>query len=159
VFEIIKEDAHRYSQEFHRCRFLRAIVISPGFQATIIVRIQGFFYKKNLLLASYFLRSLNLIVYGIDVMPGAIIGKGIKMDHPAGIVIGPAVIIEENCTLMSGVVLGSKYSNRRSTLFDLADNPRIGKNVIIGTKASILGLISIPDNTVVRAHELVVSNL
>lgn len=158
MFEKIKADAARYSQHGHRHRILRAIVISPGFQATILFRIQEFLCRKNLLVAAYFFRSLNLILYGIDVLPGAVVGKGIKIDHPSGIVIGPAVVIGVNCTMMSGVVLGSKFNDHKMKSFDLADNPRIGNNVIIGTKATILGSVSISDNVIVRAHELVLSD-
>ncbi len=158
MFTRIRADADRYSQAFHRHRILRALVISPGFQATVLFRIQECLYRRKVLSAAYFFRSLNLMLYGIDVMPGAIVGKGVKIDHPSGIVIGPSVIIGENCTIMSGVVLGSKFDYSKLMSFELADNPEIGKNVIIGTKATVLGRVSIADNVVVRAHELVLSD-
>lgn len=86
---------------------------------------------------------------GIDIHPGAQIGKGVFIDHGMGVVIGETTVIGDNCLIYQGVTLGA------STFEKVDRHPKIGNNVTIFAGASIIGNIKIGDNSVVYAHSLV----
>jgi serine acetyltransferase len=91
--------------------------------------------------------------YACDVTPGFVIGKGLKIEHPVGIVIGSKVVIGEFCTISQGVTIGEKYNDRRSTgLY-----PRLGNNISIGVNAVLLGGITIGDNVTIGANSLILA--
>ena len=133
---------------------LRVILLSEGFSALILVRVQNALYKYKLILFSYAIHRLNLAMHGLDVMPGAKIEPGLRLEHPVGIVIGGCVQIGRNCTLMQGVTLGirdfgpSSYENSPK----IEDGGRIGPNV------SVLGGVTIGENSVIGANSVVLNS-
>lgn len=86
---------------------------------------------------------------GIDIHPGATIGKGVFIDHGMGVVIGETAIVGDNCVLYQGVTLGA------STFERIDRHPKIGNNVIIYAGASVIGNVHIGHNSVIYAHSLV----
>jgi len=133
---------------------LRVILLSEGFSALVLVRAQNIFYKYKLIIFSYAIHRFNLGMHGIDVMPGAKIEPGLRIEHPVGIVIGGCVQIGRNCTLMQGVTLGirdfgeSNYENSPI----LEDGVRIGPNV------SVLGGVKIGANSIIGANSVVLNS-
>jgi serine O-acetyltransferase len=90
---------------------------------------------------------------GIEIHPGATIGKGLVIDHGMGIVIGETTEIGDNCTLYQGVTLGG-------TGKDLGKrHPTIGNNVLVGAGAKVLGPITIQDNSKVAANAVVLKDI
>ncbi|MEK7376564.1 MAG: serine O-acetyltransferase EpsC, partial [Candidatus Margulisiibacteriota bacterium] len=101
-------------------------------------------------------RMLSLLarwVTGIEIHPGAKIGKGFFIDHGAGVVIGETAVIKDNVTLYQGVTLGGTGKEKGKR------HPTIGNNVIIGAEAIVLGNITIGDNSRVGAGALVTKSV
>ena len=90
---------------------------------------------------------------GIEIHPGATIGKGLMIDHGMGVVIGETAEIGDNCTIYQGVTLGGtgKEVGKR--------HPTIGNNVLIGAGAKVLGPLTIGDNTKIAANAVVLENI
>ena len=95
---------------------------------------------------------------GVDISPDAIIGEGIRLAHPTGIVIGSDVRIAKNVRILQGVTLGGNYGRFRD-----GNNhwtmPRVGESVVIGPGAKVLGPIRIGDNSVIGANSVVTQDV
>jgi len=103
-------------------------------------------FKKWARYLSYRTRRIT----GIDIHPGAKIGKGVFIDHGMGVVIGETSVVGDYCLIYHGVTLGA------NTFEKVDRHPKIGNNVTIYTGASIIGPIHIGDNSVIYAHSLVI---
>ena len=97
--------------------------------------------------------QFNRLVTGIEIHPGAKIGKGLFIDHGAGVVIGETAEIGDNVTMYQGVTLGGtgKESGKR--------HPTVGDNVVFGAGAKVLGAVTVGDNAKVGAGSVVVSDV
>ena len=127
-----------------------------GFAPVFLLRLQQYFFCRRWVLLSYRVHRYNLRNFGLDALPGCDIEKGLKIEHPYGVVIGAGVHIGENCEIHPGVLLGSRIAaNQKATR---EDYPKIGNNVVIGAKSSVLGSVSIGDNSYIGAHTLVINN-
>lgn len=149
------EDIRAFAREDGFSNKFKLFVTSPGLSAVFLIRVEQSLYKNRMLVLSYFVYRINLLIHGIDVLPGAKIGKGLRIDHPFGIVIGGGVEIGENCTILHGVTIGEKFLGKAEKRF----YPVIGNDVTIGCNASILGNISIGSKSFVAAHSLVLKSL
>ena len=96
---------------------------------------------------------MSRFITGIEIHPGAVIGKGLFIDHGMGVVIGETAIIGDNVTLFQGVTLGGtgKETGKR--------HPTIGNNVVIGAGAKVLGNITIGDNSYIGANAVVLRDV
>ena len=131
-------------------------ISSVGLSAIIIYRIEDFFFRHNLLFLAYFFHRVNFVFHGIDILPGAIIGSGLRIEHPVGIVIGARSVIGRNCTILQNVTIGTRQV--KAEVYD--DNfPVIGDNVTIGCNSTVLGGISIQDDATIGAHTLVLADV
>jgi serine O-acetyltransferase len=135
---------------------LRALFLSPGLSAVLLFRLQDGLYRMKLLLPAYLVHRVNLNVHGIDILPGAVIGDGLRIDHPVGIVIGAGVKIGSGCILLQNVTIGTRYVN--STGYD-NEFPLIGNNVTVGAGAVILGGVKIGDDCTVGANSVVLADV
>ena len=128
-------------------------MLCPTFKALLYYKISHYFYiKKHFLIARYISEKAKRKT-GIEIHPGATIGKGLFIDHGTGVVIGETAIIGNNATLFHGVTLGgtSKKKGKR--------HPTIGNNVFIGSGAKILGNIIIGDNVKIGANAVILKNV
>lgn len=135
---------------------LQAIYLSPGLTAVMIFRLQDFFYTKKMLPLAYFVHRINLTLHGIDILPGARIGGGLRIDHPSGVVIGAGVIVGADCIILQNVTLGAKYVERNKFVNEF---PKIGDSVVIGAGAVVLGGIEVGNNCVVGANSVVLADV
>jgi serine O-acetyltransferase len=104
-------------------------------------------------MTALFLQSQASAMFGVDIHPGAKLGAGILLDHGTGIVIGETCVVGDGCTLLHGVTLGG-------TGKDTGDrHPKVGKNVLIGAGASVLGNIHIGDRVKIGAGSIVLRPL
>ena len=124
----------------------------PGFQSIVIHRLSHKLWKLRLPLIPRLLSHLNRLFTGIEIHPGAKIGKKVFIDHGMGVVIGETAEIGDNCLLYQGVTLGelAKYWKRHPTLM---------KNVVVGAGAKVLGSIIVGSNTRIGAGSVVVRNV
>lgn len=129
------------------------ILLYPGFIVLVYHRISHFLYKKGFRFISRFISQFAKFITGIEIHPGAKIGRRLFIDHGSGIVIGETTEIGDNCTIYHGVTLGGrgKYKIKR--------HPTIGNNVLIGCGAKVLGDVRVGDNVKIGAMALVLENL
>lgn len=128
---------------------LEVIILYPGFHILIFHRISHFLYNHKLFFLARLNSQLGRFFTGIEIHPGAIIGKRLFIDHGMGIVIGETATIGNDCVIFHNVTLGGtgKEKNKR--------HPDIGNNVMIGAGAKILGPIKIGDNVKIGANATV----
>src|SRR3954452_15904609 len=118
---------------------IEAILTSSGLHAIALHRVAHRLWRAGLFLPARMLAQLNRAITGIEIHPGARIGRGVFIDHGMGVVIGETATVGDGCLLYKGVVL------RGSSLDDRVRHPQLGANVIIGSNACILGNITVGD--------------
>ena len=125
-------------------------VLYPGLWAITWHRIIHALHKLHIPFIPRLMSQINRFVTGLEIHPGATIGKGMFIDHGAGLVIGETAEIGDNCVLFHNVTLGGtgKHHGKR--------HPTVGANVFIGTGAILLGPIHIGDNVKIGANSFVV---
>lgn len=129
------------------------LICYPGLHAVFSHRIAHFLYKHKLFLAARIISQVSRFFTGIEIHPGAVIGRRFFIDHGMGVVIGETSIIGDDVTLYQGVTLGGTGKDKGKR------HPTIGSNVTIGAGAKVLGPITIGDNTKVGAGAVVLKSL
>lgn len=129
------------------------VLLYPSFKALIYYKIAHYFYSKKRYLIARYISEKAKRKTGIEIHPGATIGKGLFIDHGVGVVIGETAIIGDNVTMFHGVTLGGigNKSGKR--------HPTIGNNVFIGCGAKMLGDITIGDNVKVGANAVILKDV
>lgn len=129
------------------------VFLYPSFKAIIRYRIANYLYRKNRYFLARWLSQRTARITGIEIHPGATIGKGLFIDHGIGVVIGETAIIGDNVTLYQGVTLGGTGKERGKR------HPTIGNNVMISAGAKILGSFTVGENSKVGAGSVVLSEV
>ncbi len=125
------------------------IVLYPFFWVIICYRVANYIYKRDLIFLAKLIMFFARMFTGIEIHPGATIGKRFFIDHGHGVVIGETTVIGNDVTLYQGVTLGGTGKDKGDR------HPKVGNNVTIGAGAKILGNIKIADNTVIGANAVV----
>lgn len=125
------------------------LILYPSIHAVFLYRIAHFLYKRNLFFFARIISQIGRFFTGIEIHPGAKIGRGLFIDHGMGVVIGETAEVGDNVTIYHGVTLGGtgKDTGKR--------HPTVGDNVIIGSGAKILGPIKIGNNSKIGANSVV----
>ena len=133
--------------------YLQIILLYSGLHALIAHRIARPLWKLKIPLLPRLISQISRFITGIEIHPGAIIGKGLFIDHGMGVVVGETAIIGDNVTLFQGVTLGGtgKKTGKR--------HPTIGNYVVIGAGAKVLGDITIGDNSYIGANAVVLRDV
>ena len=150
IFKNLYEDANNIKEKDPAVKnILEVILLYQGFHILIYHRIAHFLYKHNLLFIARLISQLGRFFTGIEIHPGAKIGRRLFIDHGMGIVIGETAEIGDDCTIYHGATLGGtgKDKNKR--------HPTIGNNVMVGCGAKILGPITIGNNVKIGAGSIV----
>ena len=129
------------------------IFFYPSFRALFYYKITHFLYRRKHYVFARFLSERCKRKTGIEIHPGAEIGKNLFMDHGMGIVIGETAIIKDHVTLYHGVTLGGVTDAKEKR------HPTIEDNVIIGAGAKVLGNIVIGENSKVGAGAVVLKDV
>ncbi|MDO8685830.1 MAG: serine O-acetyltransferase EpsC [Clostridiales bacterium] len=132
---------------------LEVMFLYPGFHALVNHKIAHWFYVRRLFFIARFVSQMGRFCTGIEIHPGAIIGRGLFIDHGMGVVIGETAEIGDNCTIYHGVTLGGTGKEKGKR------HPTIGNNVLIGTGAKILGPFKVGDNSRIAANAVVLSEV
>lgn len=132
---------------------LTVILLYPGFHVLVWHKINHFLYKKNLYFISRLLSQLARFLTGIEIHPGAVIGRRLFIDHGMGIVIGETSIIGDDCTIYHGVTLGGTGKEKKKR------HPTLKNNIIVGCGAKVLGNIVISDNVKIGANSVVLKDV
>jgi len=154
VFKTLREDIQTVFLKDPAARSaLEVIFCYPGLHALWLHRVAHFFWQHRLQFLARLLSHINRFLTGIEIHPGARIGKRFFIDHGAGTVIGETAEIGDDVLLYQGVVLGG------TTLKKGKRHPTIGNNVVMGTGAVALGSIAIGDRVRVGAGSVVVKSV
>ena len=132
---------------------LEVALLYSGFHAVLAYRVAHILHTHGHVLGARVISQGAKFLTGIEIHPGAKIGKGLFIDHGSGVVIGETAEIGDNCTLYQGVTLGGTgkdVGKRHSTL---------GNNVMIGAGAKVLGPFRIGDNSKIAANAVVLSEV
>lgn len=124
-------------------------MLYSGVHAVIWYRISHFFFKHHLFFIARLLSQLGRFFTGIEIHPGATIGKGLLIDHGSGVVIGETAVIGDDCTIYQGVTLGGTGKDKGKR------HPTLGNNVLVGSGAKILGPFTVGDNARIAANAVV----
>ncbi len=128
---------------------LEVIFCYPGFQAVMNHRLAHFLYNKRLFFLARLVSHLSRFLTGIEIHPGAKIGRGLFIDHGSGIVIGETAEIGDNVTLYQGVTLGGTGKEKGKR------HPTIGNNVTISAGAKLLGSFTVGDHAKIGGGSVV----
>jgi serine O-acetyltransferase len=150
MFDVVRADFRAvFERDPAASNWLEVLLAYPGFHAILLHRVTHRLWTWRIPVLPRFLSHLNRSFTGIEIHPGARIGKGFFIDHGMGVVIGETTEIGEGVTLTQGVTLGGtgKEQGKR--------HPTIGNNVVIGVGAKVLGAIQIGDNVRIGAGSVV----
>ena len=131
----------------------KVLLLYSGLHAILAYRVAHKLYVSDHKFSARAVSQAARFFTGIEIHPGATIGKGLVIDHGSGVVIGETTEIGDNCTLYQGVTLGGtgKDVGKR--------HPTLGNNVMVGAGAKVLGPILIEDNSKVAANAVVLKDI
>ena len=154
VFKELYEDAKNITKKDPACRnVLEAIILYPGFHAIFFHRIAHFLYRKKLYFLARLISQIARHITGIEIHPGAKIGRKLFIDHGMGIVIGETTTIGNDCTIYHNSTLGGTGKDKYKR------HPDLGNNVMVGSGAKVLGPIKIGNNVKIGANSVVLENI
>lgn len=150
MFEGMKEDIETvFSNDPAAKSTIEVILCYPGLHAIWLHKLAHWFWQRNHLLIGRYISHINRFLTGIEIHPGATIGRRFFIDHGMGVVIGETTIVGDDVLLYKGVVLGG------TSLESKKRHPTIGNNVVVGTNAIVLGDIEIGENCKIGAGSVV----
>ena len=128
---------------------LEVLLLYSGMHALLAHRVAHFLHGKKCYFSARAVSQISRFITGIEIHPGAKIGKGLVIDHGMGVVIGETAEIGDNCTIYQGVTLGGtgKDVGKR--------HPTLGDNVLVGAGAKVLGPFKIGNNSKIAANAVV----
>ena len=132
---------------------LEVILCYPGFHALLFHRAAHWCYNRGLTLLARIISQIGRFITGIEIHPGAKLGRGVFIDHGMGVVIGETAEVGDNVTLYQGVTLGGTGKEKGKR------HPTIGNNVVISAGAKVLGNIVIGDNVKIGAGSVVLKDV
>lgn len=132
---------------------IEVFFLYPGVQAVMWHRAAHFFYRHNRKFIARWISQCTRFWTGIEIHPGATIGKGLFIDHGMGVVIGETAVVGDDCTIYQGVTLGGTGKERGKR------HPTLGNNVMVGSGAKVLGPFTVGDNSKIAAGAVVLSEV
>lgn len=154
IIKSLYEDAKNIKEKDPACRnVLEAIILYPSFHAIFFHRIAHFLYNKELYFLARLISQISRHITGIEIHPGAKIGRRLLIDHGMGVVIGETATIGNDCTIYHNSTLGGTGKDKYKR------HPDIGNNVIVGSGAKVLGPIKIGNNVKIGANSVVLKNI
>jgi len=151
MFEALKKEIQVVFERDPAARSAAEILLLyPGFHAIIFHRLAHFLYNSKFYFLARMVSHISRFITGIEIHPGAKIGKGFFIDHGSGIVIGETAEIGDNVTLYQGVTLGGSGKEKGKR------HPTIGNNVTISAGAKVLGSFTVGDHAKIGGGSVVV---
>jgi serine O-acetyltransferase len=151
MFRAIKEQVDTIFREDPAAKSVLEIVFCyPGFHAILLHRLAHKFYRRRLTFLARLISQLGRTLTGIEIHPGATIGRRFFIDHGMGVVIGETAEVGDDVLLYQGVTLGGTGKEKGKR------HPTLGNHVVVGTGAKVLGNILIGDHVKIGAGSVVV---
>ena len=132
---------------------IEVVLTYPGLHALLVHRLAHFLYVIGIPILPRVVSHISRMLTGIEIHPGATIGRGLFIDHGMGVVVGETSEIGNNVTMYQGVTLGGTGQERGKR------HPTIGDNVMIGVGAKILGAITVGENSKIGAGAVVLNDV
>ncbi|PLZ05527.1 serine O-acetyltransferase [Fischerella thermalis] len=154
IFEPLWSDFHIIFERDPAARnWLEVLFCYPGFHALCLHRLAHWLYRHKIAFFPRLISHLGRFLTGIEIHPGAEIGKGVFIDHGMGVVIGETAIVGNYSLIYQGVTLGGtgKETGKR--------HPTLGENVVVGAGAKVLGNISIGAGARIGAGSVVLRDV
>ncbi len=129
--------------------YLQAFMFFKGFLSLQIHRVAHRLWRDGRITMAHFLQSRVSELFQIDINPAARIGKGVFLDHGTGIVIGETAVVGDDCSILQGVTLGGTGAERGDR------HPKIGRGVLLGAGANVLGNITVGDYAKIASGSVV----
>ena len=149
-FQLLKEDVKTDFQKDPAARYwIEVLLCYPGLHAIWSHRFAHYLWKHKFFFIARLLSHITRFFTGIEIHPGAKIGRRFFIDHGMGIVIGETTEIGDDVLLYKGVVLGG------TSLEKTKRHPTLGNNIIVGSNAIVMGAITIGDNARIGAASVV----
>ena len=150
----IKKDIHSIMERDPAASSAMEVLLTySGVHAVIVHRLAHWFYKHDHKLIARMISQIMRGITGIEIHPGAKIGKGLLIDHGSGVVIGETAEIGDYCLLYQGCTLGGTGKDHGKR------HPTLGNNVMVGAGAKILGPFKVGDNAKIAANAVVLKEV
>jgi serine O-acetyltransferase len=154
MFKTLKEEIQVIFERDPAARSVWEVIFCyPGFHAIINHRIAHWFYKRRMFFIARLISHLSRFFTGIEIHPGAKIGRNCFIDHGMGVVIGETTEIGDNVTIYQGVTLGGTGKEKGKR------HPTIGNNVVISAGAKLLGSFYVGDNVKIGGGSVVLKSV
>ena len=154
MFTVLREDVRTvFARDPAARSLLEVLFCYPGFHALRFHRAAHFLWRHRLRFIARLLSHISRFLTGIEIHPGARIGRRFFLDHGMGVVIGETAEIGDDVLIYQGVVMGGTSLEKRKR------HPTIGNNVVIGAAAILLGPIILGDGARVGANSVVVKSV
>ena len=154
MFERLKEDiACVFERDPAARTAFEVFTTYPGLHAVLVHRLTHRLWKRNLKWLARVLSNLARLFTGIEIHPGAVIGRRFFIDHGMGVVIGETAVIGDDCTLYHGVTLGGTTWQKGKR------HPTLGRDVVVGAGAKVLGPLLIGDGVRIGSNAVVVKSV
>jgi serine O-acetyltransferase len=154
MFDLIREDIRSVMERDPAARStLEVLTCYPGLWAVWIHRVSHGLWRAKLRLPARMLSQVGRFFTGVDIHPGALLGRRLFIDHAAGVVIGETAIVGSDVTMYQGVTLGGTGKGHGKR------HPTICDGVFIGNNANVLGNISVGQNSRVGAGSVVLNDV
>jgi serine O-acetyltransferase len=151
MFRAIREQVDTIFREDPAAKSVLEIILCyPGFHAILLHRLAHELYQARVPLIPRVISQISRFLTGVEIHPGAKIGRRFFIDHGAGVVIGETAEIGDDCLLYQGVTLGGTGNEKGKR------HPTLGNHVVVGTGAKVLGSIRIGDDVKIGAGSVVV---
>ena len=154
MFKLLREDIRSIKERDPAAKSsIQVFLLYSGLHALIYYRIAHFFYNLKLFFIARLISQFARFMTGIEIHPGATIGKALFIDHGSGVVIGETTIIGDYCTVYQNVTLGGtgKDIGKR--------HPTLGNNVMVGAGAKVLGPLKVGNNVKIAAGAVVLKDV
>ena len=132
---------------------LEVLLLYQGVHAILFHRVAHWFYRHNIMFVARLISQISRFITGIEIHPGAKIGRRLVIDHGMGIVIGETAEIGDDCLIYHGVTLGGTGKDQGKR------HPTIGNNVLISCGAKVLGPFKVGDNARIAANAVVLTEV
>lgn len=154
VIKTIKDEVELVKERDPAAKNTIEILLTySGLHAILIYRVSHRLYQRKMYTSARILSQLGRFLTGIEIHPGAQIGKRLFIDHGTGVVIGETTIIGDNCLLYQGVTLGGTGKDKGKR------HPTLGDNVMVGCGAKVLGPFKIGSNVKIAANSVVLNEI
>lgn len=134
-------------------RYIQPMLFYKGFQAVQSYRLAHWFWINERKDLAYFVQMRTSEVFGVDIHPAAVVGRGLMIDHAHSIVIGETAVVGDNVSMLHSVTLGGTGKE------DHDRHPKIGDNVLLGAGAKVLGNITVGNCSRVAAGSVVLQSI